>query len=96
VVGNIGSELSDLQMVLDSLCRFSHDERKLNEEWRVKVPQPANEPVLTYAPGSPERSAIKSRLREFQATRIELPLVIDGREVRSGWFEEAIEPHNHR
>jgi 1-pyrroline-5-carboxylate dehydrogenase len=62
----------------------------------VKVPQPANEPVLTYAPGSPERSAIKSRLRELQATRIELPLVIDGREVRTGWFEEAIEPHDHR
>jgi len=62
----------------------------------VKIPQPANEPVLTYAPGSPERSAIKSRLRELQATRIELPLVIDGREVRTGWFEEAIEPHDHR
>ena len=62
----------------------------------MKVPRPANEPVLTYAPGSKERSAIRARLRELQATRIELPLVIGGQEVRSGWFEEAIEPHDHR
>jgi 1-pyrroline-5-carboxylate dehydrogenase len=67
-----------------------------NENSHSKAPPPVNEPVLAYAPGSQERSAIKSRLREFEATRIELPLVIDGKEVRSGWFEEAIEPHNHR
>ncbi len=62
----------------------------------AKVPTPANEPVLTYAPGSPERTALKAKLREMQATRIELPLVIGGREVRTGWFEDAIEPHDHR
>lgn len=32
----------------------------------------------------------------LQSTRIELPLYIGGREVRTGWFEEAIEPHDHR
>ena len=57
---------------------------------------PANEAVLTYAPGSPERDALRARLRELQSTRIELPLYIGGREVRTGWFEEAIEPHDHR
>ena len=57
---------------------------------------PANEAVLTYAPGSPERDALRARLRELQSTRIELPLYIGGGEVRTGWFEEAIEPHDHR
>ena len=62
----------------------------------MKVPQPTNEPVFTYAPGSPERNILKSKLRELQANRIELPLVLDGQEVRTGWFEDAIEPHDHR
>ena len=57
---------------------------------------PSNEPVLAYAPGSAERHALRSKLRELQATRIELPVVIGGHEVRTGRFEEAIEPHDHR
>ena len=57
---------------------------------------PSNEPVLTYAPGSPERAALRTRLRELQSTRIELPMFIGGHEIRTGWFEEAVEPHDHR
>jgi 1-pyrroline-5-carboxylate dehydrogenase len=62
----------------------------------VKVPQPSNEPVLAYAPGSAERRTLESKLRELRANRIELPLLVDGQELRTGWFEEAIEPHDHR
>jgi 1-pyrroline-5-carboxylate dehydrogenase len=62
----------------------------------MQAPRPTNEQVLDYAPGSPERLALKARLREMQSTRIELPLVIDGREVRTGWLEDAIVPHDHR
>jgi 1-pyrroline-5-carboxylate dehydrogenase len=59
-------------------------------------PAPTNEPVLDYAPGSSERIALKARLTEMERSRIELPLIIDGEEVRTGWFEEAIAPHDHR
>ncbi len=62
----------------------------------MQAPRPTNERVLDYAPGSPERLTLKARLLEMQRTRIELPLVIDGKDVRTGWFEDAIAPHDHR
>ena len=49
-----------------------------------RVPEPLNEPVLGYAPGSPERAALRRRLDELAAERLEIPLVIGGKEVRTG------------
>ena len=48
------------------------------------LPQPVNEPVRDYAPGSPEREELRVRLAEMQRERIEIPLVIGGEEVRTG------------
>lgn len=61
-----------------------------------QVPQPKNEPVLSYAPGSPERAELKDALRRMSAEPIEIPLVIGGREVRTGNVAEATMPHDHR
>jgi 1-pyrroline-5-carboxylate dehydrogenase len=59
-------------------------------------PAPArNEPVKDYAPGSPERVALKAELARMSGERIELPLVIGGREVRTGRLETAVMPHDH-
>jgi 1-pyrroline-5-carboxylate dehydrogenase len=60
------------------------------------VPPPQNDPNLTYAPGTPERGAIKQRLTEMAAERIEIPLVIAGCEVRTGKTAQAVMPHDHR
>ncbi len=60
-----------------------------------RIPEPRNEPVLSYAPGTPERAALKSQLAELSAHEIEIPLVIGGREVRTGRFAEARVPHRH-
>jgi 1-pyrroline-5-carboxylate dehydrogenase len=79
-----------------STASDSHDARPVNKERFVTPSLPSNEPVLTYAPGSPEREALRTRLRELQSTRIELPMFIGGHEIRTGWFEEAVEPHDHR
>ena len=49
-----------------------------------KVPHPINEPILSYAPGSPERAALKAKLKEMKSQQIEAPLIIGGKEVRSG------------
>src|SRR3989440_205364 len=62
-----------------------------------RVPEPFNEPVLGYEPGSPERAALRQRLDELSGQRLEIPLVIGGEEVQTGDTFEAVMPHkrNH-
>jgi 1-pyrroline-5-carboxylate dehydrogenase len=60
-----------------------------------RVPEPRNEPVLSYAPGTPERTALKARIAELEGQETEIPLVIGGREVRTGRLAEARAPHRH-
>ena len=61
----------------------------------VHVPEPRNEPILSYAPGTPERAALKAKLAEMSAREIEIPLVIGGREVKTGRLADARVPHRH-
>lgn len=61
-----------------------------------RVPTPVNEPVKSYAPGSPEKAELKARLKAMAAERIEIPLIIGGKEVRSGDKAQAVMPHDHR
>ncbi|HKB95092.1 MAG TPA: L-glutamate gamma-semialdehyde dehydrogenase [Gaiellaceae bacterium] len=58
-----------------------------------RVPEPYNEPVRNYAPGSPEREGLRLRLQEMESQQIEIPLVIGGEEIRTGSTFEAVEPH---
>jgi 1-pyrroline-5-carboxylate dehydrogenase len=58
-----------------------------------RPPPPANEPIRDYAPGSPEREALKRRLEEMRRERFDIPSVIGGDEVRTGDTFEAVEPH---
>jgi len=60
-----------------------------------RVPQPANEPIRSYAPGSPEKRSLKAKLAEMRGREIEIPLVIGGEEVRTGKLGSCIVPHNH-
>ena len=62
---------------------------------RRRVPPPVNEPVKSYAPGSPERKELKARLKSMTDERIEIPLVIGGKEVRTGEMVQATMPHDH-
>ena len=61
-----------------------------------RVPPPVNEPVRAYAPGSPERSSLKARLASMAGERVDIPLVIGGKEVRTGRTGTAVMPHDHR
>jgi len=56
-------------------------------------PEPRNEPVKDYAPGSPEREELQKRLRELERDRIEIPLVIGGKDVETAETFEAVMPH---
>jgi len=61
-----------------------------------RLPTPVNEPVLTYAPDAVERAELKQALKDLAARPLEIPLVIGGREVRSGKTVDARMPHCHR
>ncbi len=61
----------------------------------VKVPPPRNEPVLSYAPGTPERAELKERLKTLSATPIDIPLIIGGEEIRTGETLDVVAPHDH-
>jgi len=58
------------------------------------IAQPQNEPVLSYAPGTPERAELKVRLQEMIDHPVEIPSIIGGKEVRSGEVVEMRSPHN--
>src|SRR3954451_6424397 len=60
------------------------------------VPEPVNEPVRTYAPGSPERASLERRLKELSAEAIDLPLTIGGT-TRAGTGDQlpVVMPHRH-
>ena len=61
----------------------------------INVPEPSNEPIYSYAPGSPERKAMQAALKEMAATKIEIPLIIGGKEVRTGNMGKVTMPHDH-
>lgn len=59
------------------------------------VPVPQNEPVLSYGPGSKEKKEVKAKLAELKKTEIEIPIIIGGKEVKTGDLAECVCPHDH-
>ncbi|MFN4971568.1 MAG: L-glutamate gamma-semialdehyde dehydrogenase [Bacteroidota bacterium] len=60
------------------------------------VPVPVNEPVLNYAPGSAERTALKAALAEGRSKQLDIPMYIGNQEVRSGKTMDLRCPHDHQ
>ncbi|HMA45308.1 MAG TPA: L-glutamate gamma-semialdehyde dehydrogenase [Gemmatimonadales bacterium] len=61
----------------------------------AKIPTPQNEPVRSYAPGTPEREELKRALRDLSARPIEIPLIVGGKEVRTAQTIDVVMPHCH-
>lgn len=61
-----------------------------------KVPAPINEPVKTYAPGSPERKELQEKLVELRARRVDIPMYIGSEEVRTDKTRALSPPHDHQ
>jgi len=59
-------------------------------------PLPVNEPVLSYAPGTPERARLKAVLAELKSSVMDIPMIIDGLEVRTGETKEIRPPHERK
>ena len=63
---------------------------------RRRVPAPVNEPIKSYAPGSPERASLKARLKTMAAETVDMPLFIGGKEIRTGDTASSVMPHDHQ
>ena len=58
-------------------------------------PIPINEPVLSYAPGTPERTALKAKLKEVASEEVEIPVIIGGKEIHTNKVTTNVMPHDH-
>ena len=61
-----------------------------------KLARPENEPILSYRAGSKEKAEIKAKIAELKQEVIEIPLIIGGKEVKTGNIGEIRIPHNHQ
>jgi 1-pyrroline-5-carboxylate dehydrogenase len=59
-----------------------------------RPPEPRNEPVREYGPGSPERESLRERLERMRDERIEIPCVIGGKDVKTGTTAQTVMPHD--
>jgi 1-pyrroline-5-carboxylate dehydrogenase len=62
---------------------------------RRRVPRPENDPNLTYAPGTPARAELKDRLKQMATETVDIPIIIGGKEIRTGTTERSVMPHKH-
>ncbi|HOI41908.1 MAG TPA: L-glutamate gamma-semialdehyde dehydrogenase [Elusimicrobiales bacterium] len=62
----------------------------------LKVPAPVNEPILDYAPGTPERKELKAKIAELRGQVIDIPLIIGGKEIRTGRTVDITIPHENK
>ncbi len=61
-----------------------------------RVPTPVNEPIKSYIPGSPEKIELEKALAELKSMQLEIPMVIDGKDVKTDKKIEITSPHNHQ
>lgn len=59
-----------------------------------QVPEPINEPILSYSPGSPEKATLKAMISELRSKVSDIPMIIGGKEIRTGQRLEIRPPHD--
>src|SRR5215208_6268568 len=61
-----------------------------------RVPTPVNDFNRSYVPGSAERAELKARVKEMSSAQVDIPIVIGGKEIRTGRVQQVVMPHNHK
>ena len=61
-----------------------------------KVPKAVNEPVNSYAPGTPERKDLLSTYKKMFNKKVDIPFYIGGKEYRTGVTKDINPPHDHK
>jgi 1-pyrroline-5-carboxylate dehydrogenase len=62
---------------------------------RRRVPPPTNDPIRSYESGSVERVSIKARLTALAGEKVDIPVIIGGKEIRTGDTGPVVMPHDH-
>ncbi|MBI4403015.1 MAG: L-glutamate gamma-semialdehyde dehydrogenase [Deltaproteobacteria bacterium] len=62
----------------------------------TKVPEPRNEPILTYVPGSSEAKQLQEELARLLSSHTEIPAIINGKPVKTGQSDTVRLPHQHK
>ncbi len=62
----------------------------------IKVPHPKNEPILDYAPGSPEKKRVLEAYKNLFNTPVDIPLYIDGKPIKTEHTKSMHPPHDHQ
>ena len=62
----------------------------------TQITKAVNEPILSFAAGSPERASLQAKYDEMGTQTIEIPLIIDGKEIKTGDTGNCVMPHNHQ
>ncbi|SVD38806.1 uncharacterized protein METZ01_LOCUS391660, partial [marine metagenome] len=65
-------------------------------ETPYNIPKPVNEPIKNYAPGSQEKFSLKAKITQLKSTQIEIPVIIGGKEIKTGNTGTCVIPHNHK
>ena len=60
------------------------------------IPTPKNEPINSYAPDTPERKALQTQLETYNAEIFDIPMIINGEEIRTNNISEIVPPHDHK
>ena len=61
-----------------------------------EVPMPINEPILNYTPGSKEKKELLDTIKEFKSKPIDIPMYINGEEIKTNNKIKITAPHNHK
>jgi 1-pyrroline-5-carboxylate dehydrogenase len=61
-----------------------------------QITKAVNEPILSFAAGSPERASLQAKYDEMASQIIDIPLIIAGQEIRTGDIKNCIMPHDHK
>ena len=60
-----------------------------------KVPVPINEPIKDYAPNSKEKKSLVAKINELSSMKVEIPIIIDGKEIKTGNTGNCVKPYDH-
>ena len=60
------------------------------------IPLPPNDPISSFKPGSKEKESLKARMEELKNQQIEIPIIIGGKEIKTGKTGECVIPHDHK
>ena len=60
------------------------------------IEEAVNEPIKGYLPGSPEKASLKAKLNELKSQTLDIPIIINGKEIRTGNTAQCVIPHDHQ